>query len=263
MSLRTSMVLVAVCLAATAQAATLEVPTPNTTISGIGVISGWKCRADGPLTVRFNGDRPIPLVYGSERSDTRGVCGDTNNGFVAIWNWANLGDGQHTAVVYDNGREFARSTFRVVTTGENFLADAAGQCVVPDFPASGENARFTWSTSTQHLELTDVGRHISPPGQRQHPFDGTWDFRFTYSNQCSRRPPSHVWLPLKRSSFLNVGQSLDGSLVVLETGQFEGHISIDAGPYLVSLSGLLAGREGRGVWFDFASCFGQWTARKR
>ena len=87
MYLRVSMALVAVCLASITQAATLEVPTPNTTVSGIGVISGWKCDANGPLTVRFNGDTPISLVYGSERTDTRGVCGDTNNGFVTIWNW--------------------------------------------------------------------------------------------------------------------------------------------------------------------------------
>lgn len=159
---RISTALVAVCLASTAQAATLEVPTPNTTVSGIGVISGWKCDIDGPLTVRFNGDTPIPLVYGSERADTRGVCGDTNNGFVTIWNWGNLGDGQYTAVVYDNGREFARSTFRVVTTGEEFLRGASGTCEIPDFPAPGETARFKWNQSTQHLELDAVSNVPTP-----------------------------------------------------------------------------------------------------
>ena len=159
---RISTAFVAVCLASIAQAATLEVPTPNTTVSGIGVISGWKCDIDGPLTVRFNGDTPIPLVYGSERADTRGVCGDTNNGFVTIWNWGNLGDGQYTAVVYDNGQEFARSTFRVVTTGEEFLRGASGTCEIPDFPAPGETARFKWNQSTQHLELDSVSSIFAP-----------------------------------------------------------------------------------------------------
>ena len=159
---RISTAFVAVCLASIAQAATLEVPTPNTTVSGIGVISGWKCDVDGPLTVRFNGDTPIPLVYGSERADTRGVCGDTNNGFVTIWNWGNLGDGQYTAVVYDNGQEFARSTFRVVTTGEEFLRGASGACEIPDFPAPGETARFKWNQSTQHLELDSVSDVDTP-----------------------------------------------------------------------------------------------------
>ncbi len=55
---------------------------------------------------------------------TRGVCGDTSNGLVAIWNWAELGDGTHTAVVYDNGVEFDRSTFEVATLGETFVRGA-------------------------------------------------------------------------------------------------------------------------------------------
>lgn len=59
----------------TAHAATLEIPTPHTTLSGIGVISGWKCDA-GELTVRFDGGDSIPLVYGSERKDVldAGAC---------------------------------------------------------------------------------------------------------------------------------------------------------------------------------------------
>ena len=113
--------IVVVFITSVAHAATLGIPGPNTTQSGIGVISGWKCRANGRLTVRFDGGSTIPLVYGSERTDTRSVCGDANNGFVAIWNWGNLDDGRHTAVVYDNGVEFDRATFTVVTTGVEFL----------------------------------------------------------------------------------------------------------------------------------------------
>ena len=125
-----------------AHAATLEVPTPHTTLSGIGVISGWKCDA-GELTVRFNGGAPLPLVYGSERTDVlrEGACDHAEVGFVSIMNWGELGDGQHTAVVYDDGTEFDRSTFHVVTTGEAFLVGAAGQCIVSDFPSPNENAR--------------------------------------------------------------------------------------------------------------------------
>ncbi len=48
-----------------AQAASLENPSGGLFYSGIGVISGWKCEANGELTVRFNGGEPIPLVYGS------------------------------------------------------------------------------------------------------------------------------------------------------------------------------------------------------
>ena len=154
-----SIIIIAVMfMASMAHSATLEIPGPGTTLSGIGVISGWKCEANGLLTVRFNNDDPIPLLYGSERTDVRnaGVCDDTAVGFMAIWNWGNLSDGEHTAVVYDNGVEFARSTFTVVTTGVSFLRDANGTCTIPDFPAPGENARFVWNQSTQHLELDEV-----------------------------------------------------------------------------------------------------------
>ena len=157
MYLRMCMALVAVCLASISHAATLEVPTPNTTVSGIGVISGWKCTAEGDITISLNGEDPFPATYGLPRSDTRSVCGDDgNNGFFSYWNWGNLGDGEHTVVAYDNGKEFARSTFRVVTTGEEFLRGASGTCEIPDFPAPGETARFKWNQSTQHLELDAV-----------------------------------------------------------------------------------------------------------
>ena len=43
---------------------------------------------------------------------------------MTIWNWGNLGDGEHEAVAYDNGVEFSRSTFTVGSTGEEFLQGA-------------------------------------------------------------------------------------------------------------------------------------------
>ncbi len=98
---------------------------------------------------------PISLVYRNERSDTSEVCGDTNNGFDIIWNWAVLGDGTHTAVVYDNGVEFARSTFEVWTLGEEFVRGASGECRVPDFPMPGETTTFEWNQNTQHMEMVE------------------------------------------------------------------------------------------------------------
>lgn len=139
-------------------AATLDIPGNDTTLSGIGLISGWKCEAKGDLTIRFNGGDPIPLLYGSERGDVRdvGACPDADVGFVAVMNWGNLGDGEHTAVAYDNGVEFARSTFTVVTTGAAFRTDLAGECTLEQFPDPGETTRFVWNTGTQHLEMISV-----------------------------------------------------------------------------------------------------------
>ena len=90
----------------------LEIPGNGTTVSGIGMISGWKCEA-GDITISLNDGDPIPATYGLPRADTSGVCdNDGNNGFFSYTNWGNLGDGEHTAVVYDDGTEFARSSSR-------------------------------------------------------------------------------------------------------------------------------------------------------
>ena len=47
-----------------ASAATLGVPGEGTTLSGVGVISGWKCEATGDLTVRFFADGSPVSVAG-------------------------------------------------------------------------------------------------------------------------------------------------------------------------------------------------------
>ena len=132
----------------------LEIPGNGVTLSGIGVISGWKCEAEGDITISLNAGESIPATYGLPRADTSGVCGDDgNNGFFSYTNWGNLGDGEHTAVVYDKGVEFGRSTFTVATLGEAFVRGASGECTITDFPAPGEAATFAWNQATQHLEL--------------------------------------------------------------------------------------------------------------
>ena len=140
-----------------AHAARLGIPGPHTTVSGIGVISGWKCDA-GELTVRFDGGEPIPLLHGAERADVLnvGACDHAHVGFLSIMNWGNLADGEHTAVVYDDGVEFGRSVFTVRRFREAFVRGASLTLPVQDFPHQGDNAVFTWSQATQHLELADA-----------------------------------------------------------------------------------------------------------
>ena len=151
--------LLLVLVSGMAQAATLEIPTPQTTLSGIGVISGWKCEA-GALTVRFNGGDPIPLSYGSSRSDVlnAGACDTDRVGFVAIWNYGELGDGQHTAVVYDDGVEFARSTFDVVVAEEAFLRGVTGSGTAT--LSNGQRATLEWSEASQSFVVTEF---TAPP----------------------------------------------------------------------------------------------------
>ena len=140
-----------------AHTAILGIPGNGETLSGIGVISGWKCEAAGDITIRINDGDPIPATYGLPRADTSNACDDDgNNGFFSYTNWGNLGDGEHTVVVYDNGVEFGRSTFTVVTTGEAFLVGASKRVTVKDFPEPGETTILEWNQSTQHFEMVAV-----------------------------------------------------------------------------------------------------------
>ena len=143
-----------------AYAASLGNPGGGQFYSGVGVISGWKCEANGELTVRFNGGEPIPLVYGSERPDVLevGACDSADVGFVAIYNWARLGDGTHTAVVYDAGVEFARSTFQVATLvdGKEFVTGLSGRFRARDFPDPGVNVLLRWNQNVQGFVIEGV-----------------------------------------------------------------------------------------------------------
>ena len=147
----------------------LDNPGDGLSYSGVGVISGWKCEASELLTAHIYDEDtmlawpdPIPLVYGTERTDVRanGSCLDNdhdNVGFVAIWNWGNLeSDGTYTVVVKEDDVELAQRTVTVTVLGTEsqpqFLEGASGECRVPDFPTPGESTLFEWTTGTQHLE---------------------------------------------------------------------------------------------------------------
>ena len=150
---------------ALAHATSLDIPSEGDKLSGIGLISGWKCEADGEITITFYTEDsdgtlmpasdPIPMTYGASRIDTSPACGndDGNNGFYALWNWAILGDGEHTAVASDNSGEFARNTFTVTTAGTEYLVGASKEVTVPDFPNSGDTTILEWNQSTQHFEM--------------------------------------------------------------------------------------------------------------
>ena len=153
---------------ALAHATVLENPGNGQHYSGIGVISGWSC-VEGRLTIRFNGGPLIPLAYGTERPDTREVCGHTTTGFVSIYNWARLGDGEHTAVAYLDGVEFAQTTFTVGTAGTEFIRGAQTSVTVRDFPSSGERQEFEWNQSTQHMEMVSPDRTVVAGTGRQSP----------------------------------------------------------------------------------------------
>ena len=133
--------------------ATLENPQPGSFQSGIGVISGWACKAQ-IIEISFNGGPRLRAALGTIREDTQGVCGDTDNGFGLLYNWNLLGDGVHTVTAYADGVEFASVTVTVTTLGTEFLRGASGAFTVSDFPATGATRTLRWQQAQQNFVIT-------------------------------------------------------------------------------------------------------------
>ena len=89
------------------------------------------------------------------RSDTAGVClGEENNGWIIQVNWNEL-IGYDRVVARDTGQQFASRNFTIGHTGLPFINDKGGTEVeVVDFPSPGKATTLTWSTATQHFEVS-------------------------------------------------------------------------------------------------------------
>ena len=123
----------------------LENPQPESSQSGIGVISGWVCEAE-EITIEFEHSETGAVSsttagYGTSRGDTMDVCGDDNNGFSLLFNWNLLGDGMHTVRALADDVEFGRSSVMVSSLGlGEFVTGLSGdvsRCV--DFPSHGRH----------------------------------------------------------------------------------------------------------------------------
>ena len=238
-------------------AGTLESPAAGATVSGLGFLSGWKCGAQD-ITIRIDGGAPIAVAMDIPRADTRSTCGsEINNGFIIQTNWNWLSAGQHTAVAYDNGIEFARSTFTVGTTGEEFLEGVTASVDVPNFPAPGETGRFVWNESTQHLELTEVLSDTPEPDPTPPPttsaarFNGIWQLTYrTAPSGCAQSAGEQITCTI-----------LNGRISCLDTDT-RGRVTDDGAVFAYSETGAFQGNSASGTW----QCSGEngtWAATKQ
>lgn len=133
----------------------LENPRPGSYQSGVRVISGWVCEAE-KIEIIFNETDRQRVSYGTERADTAGVCGDTNNGFGLLFNYNLLGDGSHTVRALADGVEFATATVIVNSFGEEFLRDASGEIILPYFPDSETDVLLRWQEAQQNFVIEKV-----------------------------------------------------------------------------------------------------------
>jgi len=93
----------------TATASVIEVPGANDEMSGIYFFAGWKC-AQGTMSGRIDGGTAFPLAGLIGRPDTASVCNDTNNGWIAQYNFNRLSQGNHTFQTFDGAASFASVT---------------------------------------------------------------------------------------------------------------------------------------------------------
>ena len=176
---------------ANAAAFALGNPTSGSIKSGVHVVSGWVCDAE-ELEASFDGGARLFVPYGSERPDTAGVCGDTDNGFGLLWNYNELGDGPHTVTLYIDGRVATRVNFTVRTLGTNFLRGVTGQGTIA--LSDGKRVTVQWEETAQGFMITGYtpSGPIDPGGggsssaeQQLRGLIGTWDLTLTVPGEPS------------------------------------------------------------------------------
>lgn len=135
----------------------LEVPSPNSTQTGIGVISGWNCNADR-IEVRIDGGAPMLAGAHTERRDTLNVCGRVDTGFSLLFNWNLLptncfGCRYHHVVALADGVQFASTEFQAENFGTEFMTGKSAEYGVANFPEIGSMTWLRWDEAKQNFSV--------------------------------------------------------------------------------------------------------------
>jgi len=138
----------------------LENPGHRSFRSGASIISGWVCDAE-TVEVQIGRSR-YPMIYGTDRADTAyapdgtRICGDSDNGFVTLFNFNRLGDGTHTAQLIVDGQPHGQPIkFKVTTFGEEFMRGVSGSAVAHDFPDPGMKTLLIWDQNSQNFVIRE------------------------------------------------------------------------------------------------------------
>ncbi|MBL8253044.1 MAG: trypsin-like peptidase domain-containing protein, partial [Candidatus Competibacter sp.] len=141
----------------------LENPQPSSFQSGITVISGWACVPGanqgkpeiGQVAIEIDGSAVMQASYGTTREDTRGVCGDDNNGFGLLLNMNRLGAGTHTLRALADGQEIGRASFTVTTLGVEYLRGVSAAYQIPNVPTANQRVVIRWQENLQNFVISD------------------------------------------------------------------------------------------------------------
>lgn len=134
----------------------LGTPVDGTTVSGVGVISGYHCTSKD-IDVYIDGVWISKAGAGTTLLGTQGVCGRTDTGFSFLYAFNNLSNGQHTISVTADGVAFAQNTVTTFRSGGvPWLSGASKSIKIPDFPNAGEMATLQWVQSYQNFLITNI-----------------------------------------------------------------------------------------------------------
>lgn len=134
----------------------IEIPADGSTVSGVGIFSGWVCGGD-VVEIEIDGAERSRAGSGTARADTESTCGRSDTGYSLLINFNRLGAGAHQARLIVDGTVLDETTFDVATLGNApFLRGLSGVCEIQDFPAAGSTTVTRWSEATQRFEIVDV-----------------------------------------------------------------------------------------------------------
>lgn len=134
----------------------LGTPVQGSTVSGVGVISGYHCTSKN-IEIFIDGVSIGPAGAGTRLLGTQGVCGRTDTGYSLLYAFNNLSNGQHTISVTADGVEFdSHSVTTVQSGGVPWLSDVSRTLSLPNFPQSGKTTSIQWVQSYQNFLVTGI-----------------------------------------------------------------------------------------------------------
>lgn len=137
-------------------AGVLGTPANGSTVSGVGVISGYHCSSQN-IEIRIDGVSLGRAGAGTTLLGTLPVCGQPETGYSLLYNFNNLADGSHTIAAYADGNLIGSNVVTTVKSGGTaWLSGVSRSVQVSDFPRSGQTATLDWIQSYQNFLVTNI-----------------------------------------------------------------------------------------------------------
>ena len=179
----------------------LEIPAPNSSQSGIGLISGWHC-SGARIEISFDLGPPILVSSHTPRDDTAPVCGRSDTGFAMLFNWnilqaticCEIGVPLfHRVTAFADGVQFADVKFQTTSFRTEYLTGASGIYLLRNFPYPGNNTQVAWDQDKQNFTIvSNEGYYGSTPPPGVVGGSGTYfgAVNIEAGNRCANDPRS-------------------------------------------------------------------------